>query len=205
MALCWICRRSLLPILEVRKWGKVTGLGNDKLKGNDGDDLLVGGAGRDDLDGGDGNDVLSAGDGDDKLRGDKGRDILIGGAGTIEAELEHDGAPRPPGHKTVKDHDTHRNHREDQQPEGRRAQGRADSEGRVASEEAENGSSQPKQIEYLHSRRKKPSPTRAALGDGTRETALAPPNLTGRAIPRRRRNKAAVASYPPNSRVQISS
>ena len=124
----------------------------------------------------------------------------------IEAELEDDGAPRPPGHKTVIDHDAHRDHREDQQPEGRRAQRSADSEGRVASEKAENGSSQPKQIENLHSRFKRPPPSRP--GSGARKTSPAPPHgldgLDGGSCGAVAEATVS-ASYAPNNRVQISS
>jgi len=46
--------------------------GHDKLRGQDGDDLIWGGAGRD---------LLIGNAGDDSLYGGNGRDTLIGGAG----------------------------------------------------------------------------------------------------------------------------
>lgn len=64
--------------------------GNDRLDGRDGDDHLIGGAGNDrlhggngadDLDGGDGNDRLIGGAGDDDLDGGVGNDRLSGGTG----------------------------------------------------------------------------------------------------------------------------
>ena len=55
--------------------------GNDKLDGDDGDDLLMGGLDDDKLDGDDGNDNLFGGEGHDTLDGDRGDDILTGGKG----------------------------------------------------------------------------------------------------------------------------
>ena len=54
------------------------GTGADWLFGNAGDDFLSGGAGNDTLDGGTGNDDMHAGGGNDVLDGGEGDDILIG-------------------------------------------------------------------------------------------------------------------------------
>jgi Ca2+-binding RTX toxin-like protein len=51
------------------------------LRGNGGDDTLIGGSGNDLLTGGAGNDVLYGGGGDDTLYGDDGTNHLIGGGG----------------------------------------------------------------------------------------------------------------------------
>ena len=51
------------------------------LKGNNGDDRILGGLGDDRILGGDGNDELIGGRGDDNLIGGAGDDILIGGLG----------------------------------------------------------------------------------------------------------------------------
>lgn len=55
--------------------------GDDLLYGNGGKDSLSGGTGNDLLDGGTGNDELIAGRGDDTLVGGKGLDLLTGNAG----------------------------------------------------------------------------------------------------------------------------
>ena len=55
--------------------------GDDSLYGHAGDDLLVGGRGKDTLVGGDDDDVLKGGRGDDLLVGDDGDDVLHGGRG----------------------------------------------------------------------------------------------------------------------------
>jgi Ca2+-binding RTX toxin-like protein len=55
--------------------------GNDVLSGGDGNDRLIGGLGNDFLGGSDGNDTLVGGAGDDALFGDFGKDVMIGGAG----------------------------------------------------------------------------------------------------------------------------
>jgi Ca2+-binding RTX toxin-like protein len=55
------------------------GIGDDRLEGGDGDDLLNGGAG---------NDVLFGGDGVDRLIGGSGDDSLIGGGGIDIFALE---------------------------------------------------------------------------------------------------------------------
>ncbi|MBC7817849.1 MAG: hypothetical protein IAG10_13235, partial [Planctomycetaceae bacterium] len=61
-----------------------------ELRGNDGNDTLIGGRGNDELFGGDGNDVLHGRigldrlygeDGNDTLEGQEGHDILLGGSG----------------------------------------------------------------------------------------------------------------------------
>jgi Ca2+-binding RTX toxin-like protein len=53
----------------------------DKLKGKNGDDIIIGKAGNDKLEGLGGNDTLKGGKGNDKLFGGLGNDILYGGAG----------------------------------------------------------------------------------------------------------------------------
>lgn len=55
------------------------GPGNDKLRGDEGDDYLWGGPGDDVLSGKHGRDVMIGGLGKDKIDGDDGDDILIGG------------------------------------------------------------------------------------------------------------------------------
>ena len=55
--------------------------GRDKLKGDDGNDLLMGEGGRDKLLGYDGDDHLEGGKGRDILKGHDGDDVLVGGPG----------------------------------------------------------------------------------------------------------------------------
>ncbi|MEL7049273.1 MAG: calcium-binding protein, partial [Pseudomonadota bacterium] len=55
--------------------------GNDRLRGDDADNVLTGNAGRDSLSGRSGNDVLDGGEGDDRLSGGSGDDTLVGGEG----------------------------------------------------------------------------------------------------------------------------
>lgn len=57
------------------------GLGDDDLRGRDGEDTLIGGKGKDILYGNGGNDLLNGGFGQDKLYGEKGSDLLYGGYG----------------------------------------------------------------------------------------------------------------------------
>ena len=57
------------------------GSGDDKLKGYEGDDILIGGDGDDLVDGHMGDDVLFGGNGNDEIRGNRGDDIVDGGAG----------------------------------------------------------------------------------------------------------------------------
>ncbi|MBM1221318.1 hypothetical protein JQU17_13875 [Ponticoccus sp. SC2-23] len=57
------------------------GSGDDKLKGYEGDDILIGGDGDDLVDGHMGDDILFGGNGDDEIRGNRGDDIVDGGAG----------------------------------------------------------------------------------------------------------------------------
>ncbi|MGV6809403.1 MAG: calcium-binding protein [bacterium] len=57
------------------------GIGDDIIKGRKGDDQLAGEAGNDKINGGEGNDVLSGGADNDKLTGGKGNDRLEGGTG----------------------------------------------------------------------------------------------------------------------------
>ncbi|MGQ3354239.1 MAG: Ig-like domain-containing protein [Phreatobacter sp.] len=60
----------------------LTGSGfNDRLEGDDRDNVLSGGAGNDTLTGGAGNDVLNGGEGNDTLIGNVGNNVLNGGAG----------------------------------------------------------------------------------------------------------------------------
>ncbi|NEO64641.1 MAG: hypothetical protein F6J98_31230, partial [Moorea sp. SIO4G2] len=55
--------------------------GDDSLIGGLGEDTLSGGSGNDSLRGGSGNDTLSGGSGNDSLRGGSGNDSLSGGLG----------------------------------------------------------------------------------------------------------------------------
>ncbi len=57
------------------------GIGNDTLKGDVNDNLLIGNGGHDTLTGGGGADDLLGGDGDDDLAGGEGMDDLLGGDG----------------------------------------------------------------------------------------------------------------------------
>lgn len=82
-----------LYVNELIKYKKMIGLdeetyylmyggdGNDKLRGNASDEILLGGAGIDYLYGGAGNDILAGNAGDDRLYDEKGSDILKGGKG----------------------------------------------------------------------------------------------------------------------------
>jgi len=54
---------------------------NDRLDGNDGNDLVRGDAGNDIIFGGFGNDILRGGQGDDDLDGNEGNDFLVGDRG----------------------------------------------------------------------------------------------------------------------------
>lgn len=65
------------------------GNGDDILLGNDGNDILFGFNGNDTLDGGSGDDYLSGGEGVDILFGGEGNDTLVGGPG---ADLLEGGA-----------------------------------------------------------------------------------------------------------------
>lgn len=56
-------------------------IGNDTMRGDDGDDHLFGIAGDDLVDGNGGNDHLFGGDGNDTVTGDAGYDVLFGGSG----------------------------------------------------------------------------------------------------------------------------
>lgn len=56
-------------------------LGNDLLRGFDGDDSLQGGRGNDTLEGGNGHDMLFAGLGDDSILGGSGNDFIYAGFG----------------------------------------------------------------------------------------------------------------------------
>lgn len=55
--------------------------GNDRILGRNGDDDLLGGSGNDTLIGGAHNDSLNGGSGEDHIDGDSGRDTLLGGSG----------------------------------------------------------------------------------------------------------------------------
>jgi Ca2+-binding RTX toxin-like protein len=57
------------------------GIGDDSISGGYGDDKLAGGADADTLLGNDGNDWLDGGDGDDWLAGGNGNDRIVGGKG----------------------------------------------------------------------------------------------------------------------------
>jgi hypothetical protein len=56
-------------------------LGNDTLKGGNGDDKLSGERGNDLMEGGKGDDMLIAGEGDEGMLGNEGNDVLNGGEG----------------------------------------------------------------------------------------------------------------------------
>lgn len=58
-----------------------TNLESVEVKGNGGDDILIGSEFDDDLEGGQGNDDIDGGDGADSLKGDDGDDTLVGGDG----------------------------------------------------------------------------------------------------------------------------
>ena len=58
----------------------------DRIDGVAGDDSLYGGSGRDELDGGKGDDALYGGSGKDELNGGKGDDALYGGSGKDELD-----------------------------------------------------------------------------------------------------------------------
>ncbi|MCC3411413.1 MAG: calcium-binding protein [Microcoleus sp. PH2017_29_MFU_D_A] len=54
---------------------------NERLLGNNGDDIIGGGGGNDIIYGGKGNDGVDGNDGNDVVRGDSGNDLIFGGAG----------------------------------------------------------------------------------------------------------------------------
>jgi hypothetical protein len=62
--------------LPVFVWG---GAGDDRIKGGDGSDVLIGEQGDDTIYGGDGRDLLIGGAGSDRLHGDDHEDILVAG------------------------------------------------------------------------------------------------------------------------------
>jgi Ca2+-binding RTX toxin-like protein len=67
------------------------GIGDDKLRGGAGGDILVGGVGEDRLFGADGDDVLIGGLGMDRLDGGRDDDLLLGdGLSTIAGKTDHD-------------------------------------------------------------------------------------------------------------------
>jgi trimeric autotransporter adhesin len=68
----------------------VGGSGRDELKGGDGNDSLVGNIGNDKLDGDEGNDVLLGGEGNDKFESGEGLDSMTGGLGSDKFELKFD-------------------------------------------------------------------------------------------------------------------
>jgi Ca2+-binding RTX toxin-like protein len=55
------------------------GIGNDRINGGRGADLLSGGIGNDILNAGDNHDVIVGNDGNDRLNGGNGDDLLVGG------------------------------------------------------------------------------------------------------------------------------
>ncbi|MBV7380177.1 M10 family metallopeptidase [Maritimibacter dapengensis] len=59
----------------------ISGRGNDRVIGNDADNLIVTRAGHDTVSGGAGDDVVRSGGGNDLLRGQDGNDLLLGGEG----------------------------------------------------------------------------------------------------------------------------
>lgn len=72
-------KRSADPVTETG------GSDDDRLRGDDGDDVLSGEGGNDRLRGREGDDTLSGGSGNDRLRGDEGADTIDGGAGNDRA------------------------------------------------------------------------------------------------------------------------
>ncbi|MEM7722357.1 MAG: glycosyl hydrolase family 28-related protein [Pseudomonadota bacterium] len=66
--------------------------GNDRLRGDNGDNLLQGFGGNDSLVGRDGADTLEGGDGNDRLTGNAGADILRGGVGDDTLIVDADDA-----------------------------------------------------------------------------------------------------------------
>jgi Ca2+-binding RTX toxin-like protein len=54
---------------------------NERLLGNNGDDIIGGGGGNDIIYGGKGNDGMDGNDGNDVVRGDSGNDLIFGGPG----------------------------------------------------------------------------------------------------------------------------
>lgn len=60
--------------------------GDDNIDASNGNDCIVGGAGNDKLDGSNGNDILFAGEGDDNLDGSNGNDKLFGESGNDNAK-----------------------------------------------------------------------------------------------------------------------
>lgn len=62
----------------------VGGSGRDRLEGDDGNDYLDGGSGRDDLNGGRGSDTLLGGSGNDNLDGGEGNDTVKAGSGEFD-------------------------------------------------------------------------------------------------------------------------
>lgn len=57
------------------------GIGNDKITGNDADNVILGGKGEDKIEGGDGDDYLQGDRNKDTLSGGDGNDLIIGGKG----------------------------------------------------------------------------------------------------------------------------
>ena len=57
-------------------------LGDDRITGTNGSDILIGFSGSDTIHGGDGTDVIQGNEGSDKLYGDNSDDILQGGIGS---------------------------------------------------------------------------------------------------------------------------
>ena len=66
------------------------GNGNDKIDGVEGNDILYGGEGDDEIDGGEGDDEIHGEDGDDQLQGGEGDDKIYGGGGDDEIDGEDD-------------------------------------------------------------------------------------------------------------------
>jgi hypothetical protein len=80
------------PVLEAEAASAPLAAGQGvTLKGDNGDNLLIGGAGHDTIEGGAGDDTLHGGAGDDSLSGGPGADLLFGGEGADT--LDGGGAP----------------------------------------------------------------------------------------------------------------
>ena len=74
--------------------GLTNTVGDDTLRGGDGDDILHGQRGNDNLDGGAGDDELYGELGNDTMQGGSGQDTLLGDVGIISRAYNPDGTPR---------------------------------------------------------------------------------------------------------------
>lgn len=76
---------SLIKLISIKGATITTGAGNQDIRGNEGNDVLIAGAGNDKLTGNAGNDELYGGEGNDDLFAGAGDDIIDGGGGTDTA------------------------------------------------------------------------------------------------------------------------